>query len=431
MSVSTDLLVALSVGGLLLVLTLPLAGWVKRHEGDSLGRVVKWGLVVKLLAAPVQLWVASRFYGNVADFNLYHGLGRRIAPGFPDSLFAVEGGRIIGIRFIGMITGTLYSFTGVNKLAGFFVFSWFGFLGQYLFFRAFRTGVPEGDAFRYALFIFFLPSIVFWPSSIGKDAWMCLALGLAALGCARLIMRRRGGFTMAGAGLAAGCLVRPHVVLLVFLAVSIAYLVRKPPRTTSFDLAARIGGMTVLLVAGLLLVGTVERFFSVDSSGTTALDQVLDTTSKNSQGHFRAGEEAPDTGFGSSFDPSEFRSPLRFPKAFVTVLFRPWPFEAANLPALLASLEGLVLLGLLAVSRRRVLGAVRMFRQRAYVLAVSLYSVLFVYFFAAIGNFGILARQKVQVLPFFLVLLALPRPEQKSHASPLTESIPSTTRSTS
>jgi hypothetical protein len=39
---------------------------------------------------------------------------------------------------------------------------------------------------------------------------------------------------------------------------------------------------------------------------------------------------------------------------------------------------------------------------------VVVYGLLFVVAFSSIGNFGIIARERVQLLPFFLVLLAAP-----------------------
>jgi len=42
------------------------------------------------------------------------------------------------------------------------------------------------------------------------------------------------------------------------------------------------------------------------------------------------------------------------------------------------------------------------------------YSLLFVFAFSSIANFGILARERTQVLPFFLVLLAVPAARRAS-----------------
>ena len=39
----------------------------------------------------------------------------------------------------------------------------------------------------------------------------------------------------------------------------------------------------------------------------------------------------------------------------------------------------------------------------------TIYSVLFVYAFAALGNLGLIARERTLLFPFFLVLLCIPR----------------------
>ena len=50
----------------------------------------------------------------------------------------------------------------------------------------------------------------------------------------------------------------------------------------------------------------------------------------------------------------------------------------------------------------------RLLRTRPYVAFCRTYTLLFVFAFSSFANFGILTRQRVQVFPFVLVLLALP-----------------------
>ena len=76
-----------------------------------------------------------------------------------------------------LITTGVYTVIGPITLAGFLVFSSFAFWGAYLLYRAFRIAVPNGDARRYALLVFLLPSMLYWPSSIGKEAWLMLFVG--------------------------------------------------------------------------------------------------------------------------------------------------------------------------------------------------------------------------------------------------------------
>ena len=43
-------------------------------------------------------------------------------------------------------------------------------------------------------------------------------------------------------------------------------------------------------------------------------------------------------------------------------------------------------------------------------LSMLVYSVVFIYLFASLPNLGVIARERIQLLPFFIVLLAWPAP---------------------
>jgi hypothetical protein len=111
---------------------------------------------------------------------------------------------------------------------------------------------------------------------------------------------------------------------------------------------------------------------------------------------------------GSTFTPHPVTSPLNFLQGLVTVVFRPFPWEAHNTQARISSLESVLLLTLIITSWRRFARLPRIVAKRAYVTFAVIYVVLFVYAFSGISNFGILARERVQVLPFVLALTALP-----------------------
>ena len=103
------------------------------------------------------------------------------------------------------ITTVVYAIAGPTELGSFFVFAWFNFLGCYLFFRAFRIAFPVGDGRRYAFLVILLPSLLYWPSSLGKEGWMMLALGVASYGLARALAGRFGGYLALLAGLGGAC----------------------------------------------------------------------------------------------------------------------------------------------------------------------------------------------------------------------------------
>jgi hypothetical protein len=92
----------------------------------------------------------------------------------------------------------------------------------------------------------------------------------------------------------------------------------------------------------------------------------------------------------------------------MSVLFRPYPWEAKNVANLLAAAESLLLAGLLVFS----IGRLRFWPSSAWrrpiLIYAAAYTLMFVVAFSSIGNGGILARQRVQMLPFLLLAVSVP-----------------------
>ena len=124
---------------------------------------------------------------------------------------------------------SVYALIGPSKLGGFIFFSWLGFWGLFLFYRAFTIAVPHGRRRSYAHLLFFLPSLVFWPSSIGKEAWMMFSLGIAAYGVGEDPHARDVARALSSAAWACGCagMVRPHIAALVAVSLAAAVITRK------------------------------------------------------------------------------------------------------------------------------------------------------------------------------------------------------------
>jgi hypothetical protein len=391
--------VALALGAV----SLPLLRRASAHEADPvLARLLWWALGLKMVASLVQYAVVFDVYDGTADAAMYHQKGSEIARHVRDGAFG-EIGEVTweasGTAFIQTLTGFLYSVTGPTSIGGFLVYSWFGFWGLYLLHRAFVRACPEGDHRRYGRLVLLLPSLLFWPSSIGKEAWMCLGLGITAYGAARLLTHARGGLFALAGGTTMLFLVRPHVAVLALVATFAAYLLKRTPQGSS--ILAPIGklAVTVLLGIGLVVgIGQMQAFLGVDRFDHDAVQITLeDVTDRTSEG-------------GSQFSGRSTTdlNPSRFPEAFVNVMFRPFPWQVNNLQALVAATESLFLAGLFLVSWRRVAGSMRSVLHTPYVVLCCTYTVLFVYGFSAFSNAGILVRQRVQVLPFVLVLVCLP-----------------------
>jgi hypothetical protein len=399
---SFDVWGAMVIAPVLAGISIPLLLRASRREADPwMGKLLVWAFVAKMAGTLVRYAVTFEVYAGRADAGGYHGSGRRLAEAFWsgtwDSVYRTEVPTLIGTEFMRLATGVVYIVTGPTKLGGFLVFSWLGFWGLYWFYRAFRIGFPEGDHRRYAVLLFFLPSLLYWPSSIGKEAWMIFTLGLATYGVAMLLRYRTRGYVALLAGLAGTAMVRPHVTLLAFVAFFIAYLLRRRSwRESSSGLLGRIIGIGVLVLVGGIVLAQAASFFNLADLDRQGVEQVLDRT-----------EDQSSKG-GSQFSVARPKSAAEYPSAFVTVLFRPFPWEAANAQALVAAAEGAFLLFAFVLSVPRLARLPRYVVSVPYIAFVVAYTAMFVYAFSSVGNFGLITRQRTQVFPLVLVLLALP-----------------------
>ena len=414
------LLVSLQMSGLPVALFLTpvllAASWpafvrqARRERDQRLAQLLMLALCLKLFGSLVRYWVAVYVYDGFADALMYHDFGTNLAMRFRGGDFSTGLDSLSSTDFIRFFTGLVYTVTGSSVYAGFLLYSWLAFWGMFYLYRAFVIAVPDGNRRSYARLLFFLPSMLYWPSSIGKEAWMLFCLGLAAFGTARLLTGRPWrGMALAGVAMWLAAIVRAHVSGMVVLGLVVAYLFARPPRRLgALGPAVKLVALAALLVVAVGLLGRTQSYLlekGIDpQDGVTGV--LAETGRRTTQGG--SGFEAPSTG----------ASLAKLPFAAVTILFRPFLFEVHNAQAAITALESTLLLALVLARRRAIWQAVRHLRRYPYVAFILVYSALFVVAFSSIGNFGILARERTQLLPFFLVLLAVPASRARPAATP-------------
>lgn len=398
---SYDIWGGIVVAAALVALNVPLLRRAARSiEHPTVAALLPWAFGAKLLGSVVRYAVIFAVYDGNADASTYHDAGVELFRSYREGNFGVPVIGPPGTIFMRQATGFVYAFTGPTRMGGFLVFAVAGFWGAWLFVRAFAIACPEGNLRRYAALVLFLPSILFWPASIGKEAWMTLALGVGAFGAALALTHHRRGLWYLLLGVVMANVIRPHVAGLLLVGVAVAFLLRRAPgRASLLAPLAKVGGILLLGVASVVVVNGAERVLGIDEFNSDAVT----TTLERAEGQTSEGGSAFDSGSENTD-----LSPTRFPSALMGVLFRPFPWEASNSLALAASAEGMLLLTLFARHWRSVLGSIRSILRTPYVLLCVTYSVLFIYGFSAFANFGVLTRQRVQLFPFILVLICLP-----------------------
>jgi hypothetical protein len=340
---------------------------VARHETrfDLVG-IALTGFGARGLAAYLR-------FSSAADAVVYHAEGSRLAVGFRSFDFFIDTGREIpGTGWIRYVSGLTHAFLVDDMFASFMVFTFLGFVGCVLLYTAFARAVPDGDHRRYALLIFLWPSLVFWPASLGKEAWMVFGLGLAAAGVSHVLRSAFArGLVQLLIGIVVLSLVRPHIALMVLIGLGIALLVR-PGKASTARFIGRVLSIGLLLIGGAIVAGRTAELLKVDNTGTEGISTALeDTAARTAQG-------------SGSFAAPIVRTPADYPIAFVSVWFRPYPWEARNGgegagPQLLSAGENLALLGLVALSWRRLRTLPRALLQIPYVTFAATYVLVFVY----------------------------------------------------
>lgn len=393
---------ALVAAPILLAVVFPISRYLGRREAAfDLGSIIVAGTIARVGATLIR-------DANAADGAVYFSVGRQLSSAFRAMQFGVDTGREIpGTGFIRYLSGLVQVITLNDRFATFLVFTGFSVAGTIFFYLAFARGLPDGQRQRYAALVFLWPSLVYWPSSLGKEAWMLLCIGAASYGVARVLSGGVArGTLLAVVGVLGTSMVRPHVSMIVMAAAAVAVLIRKPAVTTKLVGGRRVirtvgGGAKVVaivlvLIGGGFLATQTQKVLKLDDSSTDSIGSGLEATeAQTSQGN-------------SAFRPFTASNPANYPAAAVTVVFRPFPFEARGVESLLSASEGVLLLVLFLTSLPRLVHLPRLMRREAYVAYALALVLVFVYAFSAIGNFGILARQRTQVLPLVFVLVCLP-----------------------
>jgi len=373
---------------------------VAEAEGDPwIAKALTVCLILHLLSAPAQIWIVEHLYGGVADFNHYDPQGAVLASGFRHfdfSLAPAHLGGIVANGAVSIVAGVIYTFIGANQVGGFLVMSFLSFVGTVYFFRAFTVTFSGHGSHRYGYLLFFLPSLIFWTSDVSKEAMMIFLLGPTAFACARLLARRGGtNWPVIIACSAGGVFIRPNEMLLAVGGFLIAMIFRPVGSSPKFEPGRRTVSL-IILGAMLGLAIFVTLHFLPGNHGSLSLTTI------------NHGNQGSGAGFGSS-GISYSGNPIYYPKDVYTVLFDPLPITAHGKGQYLEAFENTVLLGVVLLSLRQLRLVPRAGLARPYVILCVVFTGAFCYAFASLGNLGLITREASVTLPFFLVLLCIPR----------------------
>jgi len=191
-----------------------------------------------------------------------------------------------------------------------------------------------------------------------------------------------------GLGFVLAAFVRPHVAALLAVSITATYFFTKNANGT-LGVVIKFISLPLLVYGSYFAFHEATQFLKAESltSGIKAIH--IESHNSAAGGSAIAGNQ--------SISSRALQAPL--------LLFRPLPWEVHNLQAAVASVEGVLLFLLLWSWRGDFVAGVRRWRTDAAILFSILYCTLYsVMLAAAFSNIGLIARQRVLMAPFALML---------------------------
>lgn len=351
-------------------------------------------LFVKLMGSAARYWTVVDLYDGAADAPHYHQQGQLVAQYFKVfdfSILSTYQFRGDGTTNMVHLTALLYTLLPPSMAGAFFFFAGLAFAGSVFYYRAVCIAWPAASKEGYRLFIFFLPSILFWPASLGKDAWLFFCSSLVVWGWASYTRQSsKAGLLLIVAGLALISPIRPHIAAFLAVAMGGAYFLYSTRQNASF----------VNWLVGALAVGIISVYLVQSGAAFLELDEL---SVAGVEDRYLEQQERTFTG-GSRYSTGSIFTPAGIVLGLATALARPFPWEANNLQVLIAALETTGWLVFCGWQFHRFVYKLRHLRTDPVASFALFYSLIGLLALTALGNFGILARQRVMMLPFFWML---------------------------
>lgn len=364
--------------------------WAQRTLPPKLAGLLVLGLALRLIGSTVRLEVMEAIYSSSGDSRMYFEVGRRYAElirSFDFGFMSGEGtvtGQWWGTQFVRSVTGCVVFLTGESIRAGFLAFSLFSFMGLVFCVRAFGRVFGEAAEFKFARWVWLWPSLWFWPSSIGKEALMLLATGLTVWG---YIGKGTPRWAIVLMGLALTAAIRPHVATVT----AGALLGAESLGAGSILRLRRIAG---IMVAAALALYSLQSGLQQMGLGDADLEGV--------QEHFEFRASRTEQGGSRIATTSGVAS---VPMAFVTILTRPFPWEARGI-ALLSSFEITAFWTIVWMRRRAAWAFLKGWRHNRFARFGLIFTLgISLMYGLAFANLGIIARQRAVILPYLLTLV--------------------------
>lgn len=283
-----------------------------------------------------------------------------------------------GTPFIYSFASVVSKGLGANYLNTTLFFGFLGSLGLVFLYLALRKYFEKKS--WYWNFIFFIPSMSFWSSGLGKDSIsffsVCLFLYTITTNKRKYIFLPTSFFFM--------FMVRPHIALMMIVSFVLYFILK-----SKIHILFKIATLPIIVAGIILSSGFVQQYVGLEEASIDSVSSYVDQR----QGYNQSG--------GSSIDLQS----MSYPVQMFTYIFRPLPFDAHSALALFTSIENTILLILFLYVLFK-----NKFRLHFFVEGKNTWLLMYALLTCSMlaittANLGIATRQKWMFMPVLLYLL--------------------------
>jgi len=297
-----------------------------------------------------------------------------------------------GKGFYATYQGLVYYFTGATGYTITAINAFMAFWGSLTLCRIIYSsiGYTPSEESVFPIILIFVPSVVFWTSSNLKEGLMYWAI------CQVFGLVREDGqdanvgqLSLFAAGAVVGSLLRPHLIAIwIFCVVLIKYL--RPGFW-------RYGVFFLLMAFGfIILVGGKKGVINYVING-----KIFEKARSQTEIIIRRGDD-------STFDYGE-RGPIPIISGAINTMFRPFLWKANKVRSVVAGLEIWSLsLGIMIVWFGMGFSKLKRVLRNPSIWVALLVCIPFFGFFTILPNEGLICRQRIQLYPALLALVAIP-----------------------
>lgn len=360
-----------------------------------------YGVFFRIAGTATYIFYAYNFSGGGVDAWIYDNYAAEFAsyfrrldlsPFYDERLW--RNGEFFYTNFVAYPAAIFMIFTFDNEFGTFLLFSSICFIGLCFLFLSFRTNYYFLNEKSMLIWLLFFPALWFWTSTIGKDAFMFLGMGIMCLG----ITNRRLNYVYILLGLFVLYAFRPPTAYVALIALGTYFVLNLRDNILVKMIKVALGlGIIILLANYLSDLWGLEEFTN---------EQIAELQ----QGTLRH------NAYGGGVLDEKRGGLTSIPRGIVDVLMRPFIWEIRNPLTLASSLEINSVLLLLIWKRKSVVTFIKRSltnRLSTFVISFVLVYVITVGLFE--NNIGLIARHRTIIFPF-LFLIAFSEDMKIKHA---------------